>query len=450
MVLTREKLHQTLCYRKGLGMQNKNIKEQLSCRVCAGELKTVLDLGSIYPSAFIPIDTRLNEDVKAPLELAECESCGLIQLKHTIDLDLMYRQYWYSSSLNKSMVTSLKDVVSDVLSKVQLNDEDTVIDIGANDCTMLGMYPNKNLETVGFEPALNIRPIHDSVIVWIPDYFSKEAYEIYTTHPNHPEWKNKKAKVITAIAMFYDLPDPVKFAKDVASILADDGIFVVQFTDLISMFKATAFDNICHEHLEYYRLVDVKNILELAGLELIDVSYNDVNGGSLRVTAAHKGARPVLPSVQSSLDSETEYLAKHSFSDFTKKIDTLRMKTTHFLKWAKEKGDTVHLLGASTKGNTLLQVLGITNDFVAFAAEVNSDKFGLKTAGSDIPIISETDSLVKHPDYYFVPVWHFKASILRNPKMYDYLKSGGSLVFPLPEFVFVTLDYDNNIKETRI
>lgn len=334
------------------------------------------------------------------------------------------------------MVTSLKDVVNDVLSKVQLSEGDTVVDIGCNDGTMLGMFSD-DVHKIGYDPSLNLKRSGD--FTFINDYFSASTYKLFP-----------KARIITAIAMFYDLPDPVDFTKDVASILDNDGIFVVQFTDLISMFKATAFDNICHEHLEYYRLVDVKNILELAGLELIDVSYNDVNGGSLRVTAAHKGARPVLQSVQNSLNSEAEYLAKHTFSDFTKEIDTLRLKTTHFLKWAKEKGNTVHLLGASTKGNTLLQVLGITNEFVEFAAEVNSDKFGLKTAGSDIPIISETDSLVKHPDYYFVPVWHFKASILRSPKIYDYLKSGGSLVFPLPEFTFVTLDYDNNIRETRI
>jgi hypothetical protein len=268
------------------------------------------------------------------------------------------------------------------------------------------------------------------IVIFINDYFTADAY-----------WKStdKKAKVVTAIAMYYDLPDPVKFTKDVASILDDDGVFIVQFTDLLSMFKLTAYDSFCSEHLEYYTLQDIVNIFNTADLRVVNVSYNDVNGGSLRVTAVHRESlRRTLPIVVETLVDENNYFSTHDFKYFNDNIALTKMKVSGFLKWAKIANRPVHLLGASTKGNTLLQHCGVTNELVPFAAEVNPDKFGLKTAGSDIEIISEVDSLIKHPDYMLIPVWHFKSSILSNPIIIEYLNSGGNMVFPLPKFSIVT------------
>ena len=404
------------------------VVELKKCRVCGSDdLTVVVDLGSIFPSGFLKPDEKLSDDMRVPLVACRCENCGLVQLKYTVDLDQMYRQYWYSSSLNKSMVSSLHEIVEDIESKINVQSEDVVVDIGCNDGTMLGMYPRSSMQ-IGFDPALNLHK--PNCHTFINDYFTAEAY-----------WKvtDKKAKVVTAIAMFYDLPDPVKFTKDVASILDKDGLFVVQFTDLLSMFKLTAYDSFCTEHLEYYTLLDVVNILNEAGLRVIDVSYNDVNGGSIRVTACHRESNRVSSEVVvATLLEEDAYFATHDFAFFNDNIEKTKKAVSGFLEWAKSIHNDVHLLGASTKGNTLLQHCGITKELVPFAAEVNPDKFGLRTAGSDIEIISETDSLIKHPDYYLVPVWHFKASILNNQKIQEYLSSGGHLVFPLPKLTVVT------------
>lgn len=426
------------------------IKEEKECRICKGELERILDLGNIYPSTFLSYDEKMSEDDKAPLILDRCKECGLVQLEHTIDLDMMFRQYWYNSSLNKSMVSSLQNVVNDIEFKSNLKDGDTVVDIGCNDGTLLGLYENKSLTKVGFEPALNVRPQDGTVTVWIPEYFSAEQYYTYQKHPNHPEWYGVKAKVVTAIAMFYDLPDPNKFVEDVKEILADDGIFVIQFTDLASMFRVCAFDNICHEHLEYYRLVDVYHLLSKHGLQVIDVSYNHVNGGSIRITAAHKGQHTINERVVMALVDEENFLKVNTIEDFKKCIDTTRFKIKEFLEWAEFHGHQVYLLGASTKGNTLLQVCGVTSEQVPFAGEVNKDKFGLRTVGSNIEIVSEEDALIKHPDYFIVPVWHFKKSIYSNPRIVDYMRSGGKLIFPLPYFHVAFMDFENVIKETRI
>jgi len=417
------------------------IEELLECRVCkSSSLVEVLNLGNLYPSGFLKPDEELKVGMKTPLVLCRCGDCGLVQLKHTVELDLMYRQYWYTSSLNKSMVSSLKNVVDDIESRLVINDNDTVVDIGCNDGTMLSMYSNKNIFKVGYDPALNLSRKSD--YYFINNYFSSDSYFDICGH--------LKARIITAIAMFYDLPDPLKFVKDVASILRDDGLFVIQFTDLLSMFKVTAFDNICHEHLEYYRLEDVVRILNKAGLDAIDVSYNDVNGGSLRVTAAHEGRFPRRRSVEETLVDEANFFKSNTFDTFKSKIDATILKMRGFLDWCKFHNHKIILLGASTKGNTFLQICGITNKDIPFAAEVNKDKFGLRTAGSGIEIISEEDALIKHPDYFIVPVWHFKQSFYSNKKILDYMLSNGRLVFPLPEFVVAYLDSNNIIKEVRI
>lgn len=392
-----------------------NIQE-VNCRICGSKTETILDFGEVFLSGFVKDQSQA---IKAPLALAKCQSCGLVQLKHSVDLDTMYRQYWYSSSLNKSMVSSLKNIVQEVENTINLNYGDVVLDIGCNDGTLLDLY-TKDVLTVGFDPARNLRT--PRINHFVNDYFSADKYHDLT-----------RPKVITAIAMFYDLPDPNKFVADVKEILADDGIFIVQFTDLLSMFKVNAFDNICHEHLEYYRLEDVVSLLESHDLQVIDVSYNDVNGGSVRVTAACTGAFEPSRAVEHYLTEEEKFLSEYSFEDFKKEIEATKNGVQSLLQVIKKGGLTMCMLGASTKGNSLLQICGVKDGDIPFAAEVNPDKFGLYTVGSNIKILSEDEVLAMKPDLLFVPIWHFKESILKSEKMQKFMQGGGLLVFPLPE-----------------
>lgn len=399
------------------------IVEETKCRVCKGELETVLDLGEIVPSAFLTQSEIEQEGEKAPLVLVKCKQCDLVQLRHTVDLDLMYRQYWYSSSLNKSMISSLQDIEEEIEKKIKLEVEDVVVDIGCNDGTMLNMYP-AFVKKVGFDPALNLK--HPVMDFFVNDYFTAKSYPV-----------TQKAKVITAIAMFYDLPDPNKFLQDVREILREDGIFVIQFTDLMSMIRLTAFDNICHEHLEYYSLRNVYSLLKENGFDVIDVSYNDVNGGSVRITACHENAYPVSIKVLAALLVEEEYLSKNTINSFARRMVIIRGQVRLFLETCKILEKSVYLLGASTKGNTLLQYCGVTQELVPYAAEVNREKFGMYAAGSGIYIIPEEEAFHLKPDFFFVPIWHFKKSLLNNEKIRNYINSGGKLVFPLPEFHIV-------------
>lgn len=397
------------------------IEERSTCRVCDGVLNTVFDLGGIYPSNFINDDEELQ---KAPLCLSQCNKCNLIQLKHTVELDSMYRQYWYRSSLNPSMVRDLQDVVSNIEQLIELNDKDVVIDIGANDGTMLSMYQNKNLVTIGIDPALNLQNrAEKNCSFFINDYFSAEQLKAFP-----------KAKVITSIAMFYDLEDPHSFVEDIKNSLAEDGIWVVQFTDLLSMLRANAFDNICHEHLEYYALKDLVMLFQHHDLRIFDVSYNTVNGGSIRAYVCHnKSNRPTDIRVPDFLKEELNY-----FSDFTNPIASFKLRVEDiksivmdYIRDLRINGNRIALMGASTKGNTLLQYFGLDDYYIDHAAEVNEDKFGLKTAGTNIRIISQDDSMWIPPQYYFIPIWHFASNLIsRNT---EYLEKGGKFIIPMPK-----------------
>ena len=400
------------------------------CRVCDGDLEDVLDLGEIHPSGFLkPGEPWPN---KSPLILAECHNCSLVQLRHTVPLDSMYKeQYWYRSGLNSSMVADLKDVVQSVEKEVSFVDSDVVLDIGANDGTLFDFYTDKDhVIKVGYDPAPNLaEEAKHHCDYFINDYFSAD-FVLEKFGPN-------SVKAITAIAMFYDLPDPNWFLQEILKVLHPAGIFVVQFTDLLSMFKANAFDNVCHEHLEYYHLAALKYLLEKHGLEIYHVEYNKVNGGSLRAYIQFaETSYAVLGSVQDALDAEEEYM--NSFDSpmkaFASRVESAKNQVLWYLNQARSTGGIteIHTLTASTKGNTLLQYFGITDKIIPYAAEINEDKYDLVTVGSNIYILSETDSLQRKPVIYLVLAWHFENTFVKflhridnNPKPL--------LLFPLPE-----------------
>ena len=740
------------------------VKEETHCRLCGGDLVSVLDLGKIYPSAFVKEGDKLPE--KAPLVLAKCAICHLVQLKHTVNLDQMYRQYWYTSSLNKSMVSSLQEIAKRALYYKKLNDEDVVIDIGCfpsgTDITMsdgttkdiskvcigdkvitddnknnvvletfnrryvgniitlhfgkssitstkdhpilkynknfdimeyipacsfnvgdfiilprnnnkevnnsndlytlygwylaegniinshkpkvcginltLGIHENNYISEIeeiaknlGYNVKKSIRPDKNTIDIRIyskklaeeviklfgrgsgnkfiagdifnqsesnrkallKSYFKgdghlrcvEKAYQYYLStkskqlqkdvkrlliqlgaFPNTYEYKNgqyhfysitlcgtdvnilenvvkykskskkivlsdyvivpinkiditfpdtkvynlkvdnnntyiannvavhncndgtlfkffpdycykvgfdpalnlekeatkncdlfindyfcsdllpsrlyQKAKIITSIAMFYDLPNPHDFIKNVKNALADDGIWVIQFTDLTSMLKATAFDNICHEHLEYYTLDNLNALMHAHELEIYHAEYNMVNGGSLRIFVQRdSGLLGTHAYIQTLLDKEREYLTqlKNPFGVFAHKIHLNELAIKNWLRASREQGLKTYILGASTKGNTLLQVWNLTKEDFPYALEVNSAKFGLKTIGSFIDIISEKEGLALKPNQLFILPWHFIDTL--TDKLDDYLNEGGRLITPLPS---VSMHYKEN------
>lgn len=409
-----------------IGGWKMNYVERDTCRMDGSKLETVLDFGDLYPSNFVD---KNNAKVKVPLILCKGSVSNLVQLKHTMDRDILYRNYWYRSDLNASMIESLRDIVKQVQYKIKLFKGDIVVDIGANDGTMLSMFPVHAI-TVGFDPANNLKEVASSRCThFINDYFTADNYPL-----------KEKAKIITSIAMFYDLENPNEFIQDVKKILAPSGIWVIQLTDLFSMLKINAFDTIVHEHLEYYSLEVLDELMRINDLHIFDVSYNSVNGGSIRVYVGHAGFRLTYSRVLTALRREREYMAsfENPWIAFKERVENIKETTMKFIHEELKKGKCIYGMGASTKGNTLLQYFGLSSNEIVAIAEVNEAKYGLKTVGTGIPIVPEELALQVEPDYFLVLPWHFIDDFVeRNQK---YLETGGAFIVPCPEPAIITKD----------
>ena len=404
------------------------------CRICGGtDLTSVMVLENQALTGVFP-KSKSEKITSGPVELIKCigeNSCGLVQLRQSYDLAEMYgMNYGYRSGLNASMVKHLESKVKGILSLDILKAGDLIIDIGSNDATTLKAYPQDLYGLVGIDPTgIKFSDYYPKNIKLIPEFFSADAV--------NKALNGKKAKVITSFSMFYDLEDPIAFAKEIEGSLDDNGIWVFEQSYLPAMILTNSFDTICHEHLEFYALKQIMWIADAAGLKVLDVEFNDVNGGSFSITAAKKASdlQPKTIKLEQILADEKAMGldTTEAFDSFKVRVEEARIALVNFLNEAKTSGKRVCGLGASTKGNVLLQYYGIDSNLVESIGEVNSDKFGSFTPGTLIPLVSEAELLKSNPDYLLVLPWHFRAFFESLPAM-----KGRTLVYPLPKFEIVT------------
>lgn len=403
------------------------------CRV-GGErdLVSVLNLGSQVLTGVFPKSASENVS-SGPLELVWSPSSGLLQLKHSYAAEEMYGEnYGYRSGLNQSMVEHLTNKIRFLERLATPQAGDAVLDIGSNDCTTLKAYQANGLEQIGIDPTgAKFSSYYPADVKLIPDFFSADAFRSAT---------DKKAKIVTSIAMFYDLESPIAFANQIAEILAPDGVWHFEQSYMPSMLRLNSYDTICHEHLEYYSLGVIQIILEAAGLKLVDVVMNNINGGSFAVTATHRKNSSLTvnrPVIDWLLGQEVRMglNTPRPFREFEDRVFRHREDLTNLIKSLVADGKKVFGYGASTKGNVVLQFCGFTSADIPVIAEVNEEKFGRVTPGSRIPIVSETEARAMKPDYFFVLPWHFKDGILRRER--EYLASGGKFIFPFPEIEII-------------
>jgi SAM-dependent methyltransferase len=403
----------------------------IACRCCGStRLESVLSLGVQYLTGVFPRSP--DEHVTSgPLELVKCmgaDSCGLVQLRHTYDSSEMYgANYGYRSGLNQSMVRHLGETVAAVVAEFPPSPGGLVLDIGSNDGTTLSFMPS-TVRRVGMDPTIvKYGKFYQPGIDKIPDFFSARTFREH--------YGDAKADIITSIAMFYDLDDPLAFVRDIADVLAPDGVWYFEQSYVLTMLTQNAYDTICHEHLEYYALRQIQWMMQRCGLRVIDVKLNDVNGGSFSVTACREGARhranaAALAEIaagerEARLDELAPYHA------FATRVAAHRDALVALLADIRARGEKVLGYGASTKGNVILQYCGFTTDDVPAIAEVNPDKFGAFTPGTHIPIISEAEAHAQKPDYLLAMPWHFRENLIGRETAY--LAAGGKMIFPLPE-----------------
>ncbi len=400
-----------------------------SCRICGGkQLAPILDLGEQTLTGVFPShkNSRLTS---GPLRLVKCieaHGCGLVQLEHSYDLEELYGDnYGYRSGLNRHMVAHLQNHVDKIIDLVDLSPGDMVVDIGSNDATTLKSFPNKNIRRVGIDPTgEKFRQYYSPDITLIPDFFSDKVFrDLYP---------DSNPKIITSFAMFYDLERPMNFMQQIYDILDDDGIWVFEQSYLGSMIETNSYDTICHEHLEYYAIRQIQWMAEKIGFRICDFEFNDINGGSIAITMCKQSAEyPIIEErVEHLIEEEAEkgYQTLDLYEQFANNVSKNRVEILEFIADRKTNSESVCGLGASTKGNVILQYCGLTSDDLEFIGEVNRDKFGCYTPGTHIPIRPEDDLFTSEPDYVLVLPWHFRQFFLDSSKFNRF-----RLVFPLPK-----------------
>jgi SAM-dependent methyltransferase len=393
----------------------------------------VINLGGQYlQGSFVKPGKEEPPQRKIPLSLVRCDptrdehACGLLQMQHTVPPEILYSAYWYRSGTNQTMRNHLQGIAEDGISMIGKS-KALVLDIGCNDGTLLKYYP-KDFIKFGVDPSDVAQEVGDDITV-IQDIFPSQELLKRT--------KGEKFDVITSIAMFYDLEDPVTFCQEIKAALAENGLWIFEMSYMPSMLKMNSYDTICHEHLEYYSLAVLDIILKKADLKIVDAVLNDINGGSIRCYATHidnftfkkqEAMQRLQQLRQEEFDLELD--TDKPYKNFQDRINVHKDQLIGMLKTLKKEGKSIHIYGASTKGNTILQWCDIDNRIIDYAAERNPDKYGAYTLGTDIPIISEAESRAMKPDYYLVLPWHFKEEFLKREE--ETLKSGVGLIFPLP------------------
>lgn len=411
-----------------------------TCRVCgSAALSPVINLGEQHlQGSFIKPGKEMPPNRKISTSLVRCDpmrdenACGLLQMEYTIPPEVLYSAYWYRSGTNNTMRKHLRGIVDQAMQMTGRKESATVLDIGCNDGTLLAFYPT-NFSKFGVDPSDIAQEIKAPVNI-VQDIFPSE--ELITRIGNNA------FDIITSIAMYYDLEDPIAFTKGIKQILAPEGIWIFEMSYMPSMLQMTSYDTICHEHIEYYSLAVIEYILKQAGLKIVNVSLNDINGGSLRCHATHINnfifkndhyQSNIKAMRQEEFDFELD--TDKPYRHFHDRVNVHKEELITLLARLKKEGKKIHIYGASTKGNTILQWCGIDHRIIDCAAERNPDKYGAITLGTDIPIVSESESRAMNPDYYLVLPWHFKEEFLERER--ETLEKGIGLIFPLPKIEII-------------
>jgi len=411
-----------------------HIRTRTTCRVCgSSSLTKVIDLGPQYlQGSFIKPGKEMPSTRKISCTLVRCNpekdenACGLLQMEHSVPPEILYASYWYRSGTNNTMRNHLKSITEAVV-PLFTNKNVVVLDIGCNDGTLLGYYPS-SYQKFGCDPSDIAQEVKHATVI----------QDIFPSEELNKALGGKKVDIVTSIAMFYDLESPVEFVRKVKQVLSPEGVWVVEMSYMPSMLELDSYDTICHEHLEYYSLAVLEKISALAGMKIFKIEFNDINGGSIRCYVTHaensgydSPANHILLSEVRQKEFDMELDTDKPYDAFTQRIGKLKSELYGLLMTYRKEGKKIHIYGASTKGNTILQWCGIDNTLIDFAAERNPDKYGARTLGTDIPIISEEESRAMDPDYYLVLPWHFKDEFLEREK--ETLKKGIGLIFPLPK-----------------
>ena len=403
-----------------------------NCRLCySKELKKIIDFGNIKLSTIFPHKNSKYNKI-TPMILGVCKNCKAYQLLHNYNLGELYnKDYGYRSGINESMKMHLKDITNDIKKIIKFKKDDYVLDIASNDATLLKSYNVSKINYVGIDPTIS------KYKNYYPKKFKKKA-KLFSKKEFFNLSKKNKAKVITSIAMFYDVQKPNMFVSDIKDILKDDGIWVMEMYYIPILLKLNAYDSICHEHITYFSFTQINKICEKYNLRIFKTSLNAMNCGSIRFFVCHNKSnfKTDYKSINKCKTYEKILNNDKDFLNFKKRIKALSKKLKLTINKLRKNNKVIHVYGASTKGNVLMQYSKLNLKDINFAADRNPLKWNRKMPGTNIPIISEETSRLKKPDYYLVLPWHFKNEFKEREK--KFLNQGGKLIFPLPNIQIIS------------
>ena len=416
------------------------------CKNCNQKrLKKVITIGK-QPVSSVFLSKKINNLKKYSLDLYECQNCKLIQLSKVAPANEMYGlSYGYWTSLSDLMINHMRKKIKRIKKFNLIKNNSFILDIGSSDATFLNLFKNykKNLDLFAIDPSAEKfkKSFQDKKINLIVDYFTKERIYNYL---NSEEKVKKKFSLITSFAMFYDINDPNSFCKDINKLLEKDGLWIVEFSYFPLLLKNLTYDQINHEHVTYYTLTTFQKIIDKHGLKVIDISFNEINGGSAEVIVSKKGSRYKVNKLKISKVLEEEKLINESsYKKFNDRIDNVKKVVQFFLKKNTKK---IVGYGASTKGNIILNHCKINSRDIKYICDGNSQKLGQYTPGSNIEIISKEKMRKMKIDYLFVLIWSFRSEVIKQEK--KFIRSGGKLIFPLPVFHIVDKEnYRQYLKE---
>ena len=404
----------------------------IKCRNCnSKKLKKVIFIGKQVVSSIFPKKKIINNK-KYSLDLYKCENCELVQLGKSIPLGNMYGEtYGYRSSLSKLMVNHLYKKFLKLQKICKLKKNSNILDIGSSDSTFLNFFSNerKNYNCLGIDPsAKKYLKYYNKDVNLIVDYFSAKAVN---SGLKNFKLKNKKFKLISSFAMFYDIDEPNKFCKDIRSLLDNDGIWILEMSYFPMLLSNLTYDQICHEHVTYYTLDVFKKIIEKNGLKVIDFSFNVINGGSIEIICAPKKSKikAKIAKIKKQIELENK-ITNIDYSKFNLRVDNIKKTTNLLLDNIKSAKKSLIGYGASTKGNIVLNHCKIGSDKISLICDENQEKFGRYTPGTNIKIISKKEMRKRNPDYLLVLIWSFKSEVIKQE--IKYIKKGGKLIFHLP------------------
>lgn len=405
-------------------------KKISKCRVCSStKVNSVFDLANVPFTGKFPKSEKIKIP-NSPLNLGMCNKCKFVQLMHRFNSKYMYNdEYGYESGVNSTMRNHLKKIVNKIKKLKKLDKKSVVMDIASNDGTLLNFYP-KNVIKIGIDPILKrFKKNYKNIDYKISDFFSYKNFSKINLQ--------KKVDVVTAFAVFYDIDNPNQFLRDIKKILKNDGILILEQSNLAKMINLNSFDTICQEHYGYYSTNVINLLLKKNNLTIFDLEYNDSNGGSSRYYIKHSENNKIKvnnKNIKKALNFENTLMLekKSTYKKFYLRIKNIKAKCQKIIKKIQMQKKTIHGYGASTKGNVIINHFNINKNQMPFISDRNPFKNNRYTPGSKIKIISEKRSRFKNPDYYFVLPWHFKKEILiREKKM---RAKGTKFIFPLPNF----------------